>query len=1034
MHRITTKRLMAFIVSLGACLALAGSPALFSAQGPAVKASARTINSPSAASVAQLAAAAKAPAAPTAAKPKSGSAHKRTKGGGGTTSVSGTATDASGHGWPLYVKIEFTSDSTEALDVFSDPTTGQYQATLFNGIEYAVTATPVQKGYIPQATAFTTDGTPIVQDFPLEIDAVGCTALGYAYPPSTLFANFETGAIPAGWSQDNFSGGGSWHFPLVSDACGEVNNTGGDGGFAIIDSDCDGLVQDDVALNTPSLDLSAVESPILQFNSDYQDLESVADVDVSTDGGATWTNVWERAGADDRGPTLQSVDLTALASGQADVRARFHFQGFWAWWWEIDNVLMGDPDGTCNPTAGGLLIGNVLDGNSGSGLNGATVSNLSTSATTKTFDPGDPNRPTGFYYMFAPAGPSSLEATQTNYAPDAHSATVFNNDAVRSDFTLEAGMVSAAPSPVTAVIPTNGLSIQTLTLTNTGEPTANFELIEINAPLLTNNTKGFASPQARHQALSRLQKGPGRPDLARSAANLRPLTGALAGRRLNATGDVIASYPTNIPGGWGVLASGASFWLSNIQGLGGDEHDWQYSSSDGTQTGANIDNSGWVGAGGFTADGTYDTLTGMMWQVNVGGDNCIYELDPTAQVATGNKICGSPWTGTSQRGLAYDPINNGFFIGGWNEGIIYHIDINGNVLDSASVALPISGMAYAASTGHLLVMSNTDSGQDITVFDALNNYAVLGTITVMDGGSPAFGPFEQAGLEFDCLGNLWAVNQITQVVYNVDSGESAGCAVDIPWLTEDPTSGAIPGVGAAAAGGNSVPIAVTFNSTGLMPGLRQAQLQVKTDTPYQVPGVPVALTVLFNDVPQDSFAWNFIYGIAGAGIMFGGPPTCPAGVFNFCPNGVVTRADMAGYIFRAMHGPTTPPPVYANIYGDVTFNQYNAFYIQGITNDGITAGCGNGNYCPDAQNTRAQMSVFIYKGQNGDVPPPACTDEGAVFADVPCGSFAADYIYGLYNEGVTAGCGGGNFCPNANITNAQMSVFLVKGFNIPYLP
>ncbi|HTY43340.1 MAG TPA: S-layer homology domain-containing protein, partial [Thermoanaerobaculia bacterium] len=85
-----------------------------------------------------------------------------------------------------------------------------------------------------------------------------------------------------------------------------------------------------------------------------------------------------------------------------------------------------------------------------------------------------------------------------------------------------------------------------------------------------------------------------------------------------------------------------------------------------------------------------------------------------------------------------------------------------------------------------------------------------------------------------------------------------------------------------------------------------------------------------------------------------------------------------------------------------------------------------------APNTRAQMSVFIWKGQHGDAMPPACT---GVFTDVPCpGGFAVDYIEGLYYEGITAGCGGGNFCPNANISNAQMAVFLVKAFDIPHLP
>ena len=106
-----------------------------------------------------------------------------------------------------------------------------------------------------------------------------------------------------------------------------ANNTGGTGGFAILDSDCDGLVQDDAYLNTPSIDLSGVPSPILQFNSDYIDLDSIADVDISTDGGSNWTNVWERAGADDPGPSTQTLDISGQAGGQADVRARFHFHG-----------------------------------------------------------------------------------------------------------------------------------------------------------------------------------------------------------------------------------------------------------------------------------------------------------------------------------------------------------------------------------------------------------------------------------------------------------------------------------------------------------------------------------------------------------------------------------------------------------------------------------------------------------------------------------------------------------------------------------
>ena len=264
-------------------------------------------------------------------------------------------------------------------------------------------------------------------------------------------------------------------------------------------------------------------------------------------------------------------------------------------------------------------------------------------------------------------------------------------------------------------------------------------------------------------------------------------------------------------------------------------------------------------------------------------------------------------------------------------------------------------------------------------------------------------------------------------MYNVATGEAAGCAVDIPWLSENPTEGSV------SAGGGTTPVTVTFDSLTYLPGLKQAQLQVKTDTPGTVPAIPVTLTVRFLDVPDDNQFQAFIYGIAGAGVMFGGTPVC-SDMLHFCPNGVVTRADMAGYLFRAVHGANTPPPVYQNTFLDVSFNDYNAFYIQGIYDDGITAGCSATPplYCPNVPVTRAQMSVFVWKDQHGSEPPPACT---GVFNDVPCpDGFAVDYIEGLYNEGVTAGCGDGNFCPHGPITNGQMAVFLVKAFNIPYLP
>jgi len=49
-----------------------------------------------------------------------------------------------------------------------------------------------------------------------------------------------------------------------------------------------------------------------------------------------------------------------------------------------------------------------------------------------------------------------------------------------------------------------------------------------------------------------------------------------------------------------------------------------------------------------------------------------------------------------------------------------------------------------------------------------------------------------------------------------------------------------------------------------------------------------------------------------------------------------------------------------------------------------------------------------------------------VFGDVPCPSPFADWIEQLAAEEITGGCGGGNYCPDSSVTRAQMAAFLLK--------
>jgi hypothetical protein len=54
----------------------------------------------------------------------------------------------------------------------------------------------------------------------------------------------------------------------------------------------------------------------------------------------------------------------------------------------------------------------------------------------------------------------------------------------------------------------------------------------------------------------------------------------------------------------------------------------------------------------------------------------------------------------------------------------------------------------------------------------------------------------------------------------------------------------------------------------------------------------------------------------------------------------------------------------------------------------------------------------------------------ATFGDVPLGSFGFQHVEALAASGITAGCGGGNFCPNSTLTRVEMAIFLAKGLGL----
>ena len=187
------------------------------------------------------------------------------------------------------------------------------------------------------------------------------------------------------------------------------------------------------------------------------------------------------------------------------------------------------------------------------------------------------------------------------------------------------------------------------------------------------------------------------------------------------------------------------------------------------------------------------------------------------------------------------------------------------------------------------------------------------------------------------------------------------------------------------------------------------------------------LNFTFNDVPIDHWAWKYIERLYGAGITGG----CSSTPLQYCPDTTVTRAQMAVFLLKGIHGSNYTPPVVGNSTGftDVATNYWAASWIKQLAAEGITGGCGGGNYCPDTVVTRAQMAIFLLKAKHGsNYIPPVAT---GAFTDVPVGYWADKWIEELYHEGVTSGCSYAAYCPDTSVTRAQMAIFLVKIFALP---
>ncbi len=169
------------------------------------------------------------------------------------TTVSGKVYDAGAeglgsHGYPLYASIHISAPGFDKT-IYSDPITGEYSIELVSETEHTFEVNSVISGYEPLVETVTPTTEAMIHDIGLGIDSEACAAPGYI--GSGVNEGFESGTLPMGWVNYDYLGNGQvWQF---NDPGGQGNLTpGGNGGFAIVDSDYYGPSgSQDTGLRTP---------------------------------------------------------------------------------------------------------------------------------------------------------------------------------------------------------------------------------------------------------------------------------------------------------------------------------------------------------------------------------------------------------------------------------------------------------------------------------------------------------------------------------------------------------------------------------------------------------------------------------------------------------------------------------------------------------------------------------------------------------------------------------------------------------------
>ena len=168
-----------------------------------------------------------------------------------------------------------------------------------------------------------------------------------------------------------------------------------------------------------------------------------------------------------------------------------------------------------------------------------------------------------------------------------------------------------------------------------------------------------------------------------------------------------------------------------------------------------------------------------------------------------------------------------------------------------------------------------------------------------------------------------------------------------------------------------------------------------------------------------------IEAIASLGITLGCNPPLND---QYCPDRPVSRAEMAGFLIRAVDDEANIGP-YQGIFSDVPDGLWYTGHVERLAALGITTGYPDGTYRPTALVSRAEMAAFLIRAvdDEANIGPYQ-----GIFFDVPDGFWYTGHTELLYDLGITTGCASSPlaYCPDDQVLRDQMASFLARALGV----